>query len=326
MQYRQTSHGGANRSRIFIGVALVLLLIFLLSLMATTAERVTAGNHCVVLKNKDIDYTADPGFHWTTPFITDFHCYETRVINLETGAVEGSKANYTDSAMRLTTADGVVMELTSMLYFRLEPDALEDMFRLYGRSTDAVVEKHVQQEVRDSVRDTLETMTASEAYLDGGKERISVAVRSQLGTELDEKGISVTDFEITSVTPTKTFADAVALQVEQQQEAKLEQERQAVAAQKAETQRVTAEGDAQAKRVAVEADNQNLLSRTQAEAEALTIATEAEAAANERLAETLTPEVLQAKAYETLATVQWAILGAEGAMPTLPIPTPEPSE
>lgn len=293
---RTSSGGGMNPGYVVAGGAAAILLVLLLIFGFASAERVQAGSGCVVLRNGQRVGLQGPGLHWRIPGIHKFECYQTRVQNLELGGDEASRANYRDENVVLKSKDGVTIHTSAMVYFRLPQEGLGDLYDHYGRSQDEVVGRHVQPDTRNAIRSVIEQRNVDDVYL-GGMDATSRDIESQLRDRLEAKGITLESFALTTVDPSEDYKANIQNQVEQQQAAQLEQERVRVEEQRAEQKRVMAQGDADAK----------------------VIQAKGEAEANEILAESLTPEVLQAMYYETLRTINWAIFPS-GAQPIMPMP------
>lgn len=280
-------------------VASVVLVALLVVVGFASAERVQAGSGAVVLRNGQQVGTEGPGLHWKVPGLHTYEFYQTRVMNLELGGDEASKANYRDEEVVLKSKDGVTIRVSAMVYFKLPQENLGDLYTNYGRSQDDVVGKHVQPDTRNAIRSVIEQENVDTVYL-GGMSSTSDTIEERLSSTLDAKGITLESFALTTVDPSDDYKANIQNQVEQQQAAQLEKERVQVAEQQAEQKRVTAKGEADAK----------------------VIEARGEAEANEIVSASLTPELLQLKSIEALETVDWAILPSDGVGTMLPIDPP----
>lgn len=293
---RKPVRGKTNPGYMIAGIAAAALVVLVLVFGFASAERVQAGSGCVVLRNGQRVGLQGPGLHWRIPGIHKYECYQTRVQNLELGGDEASRANYRDGDVVLKSKDGVTIHVSAMVYFRLPQDGLGELYDHYGRSQDEVVGRHVQPDTRNEIRSVIEQLNVDDVYL-GGMDATSRDIENQLRDRLEAKGITLESFALTTVDPSEDYKSNIQNQVEQQQAAQLEQERVKVAEQQAEQKRVTAQGDADAK----------------------VIEARGEAEANGILAESLTPEVLQAMYYDTLKTINWAIFPSD-TQPIMPMP------
>lgn len=290
----------------------VVVLVFGGIIFAMSSEKVSAGTVAVITRNGDDKGLAEPGRVWLTPAIEGTEVYQTSVQNLEfTGNEDASDALWTDSVITQKTKDGVDVNYAAMLYFELPADEVRRLYKERGRSMSALVEQHIQVITRDIARDVLEQGLVDEIYL-GGMEKFSNDIEAKLIERLAEIGVTVKSFDLTAIDPSDAYKQAIEQQTEQRQVAALEEEKVEVAAQQAEQKRVAAQGDADAAVIA-----------SQGKAKASVIEAEAEAESNRLIAESLTPEVLQAMYYETLATVNWAILNSDDVQQTMPLPNPE---
>jgi regulator of protease activity HflC (stomatin/prohibitin superfamily) len=298
---KDPSGGGGGGGGGKVGIAVVgVLIVILLIAGVSSAVRVDAGEACVVRTNGRISGTATPGFEWRIPGIQRFSCYPTRVQNLEIGGWENSRANFSDSAITAKSKDGVTMDVTAMLYFTLPTDNLERIYLETGRTASEVNDRHVQVQARNQTRAVIEQSNVDDIYL-GGMDATSTQIEERLRPVLEERGIVLESFALTSVDPSEEYRGSIQAQVEQQQEAQRQAEVVKVREQEAEQKRVVAQGDA----------------------DAAIIAAEGEAEANRILAESLTPEILQLRYYQALETVNWAIFAPEDVQPMLPLATPE---
>jgi regulator of protease activity HflC (stomatin/prohibitin superfamily) len=260
---------------------------------------VDAGEACVVRTNGRITRTATPGFELRLPGIQKFSCYPTRVQNLEIGG-GSSRANFVDSAITAKSNDGVSMEVTAIVYFSLPVENLQTIYLDTGRSAGEVNDRLVQVQARNQTRAVIEQSNVDDIYL-GGMDATSRTIEERLRPVLEERGITLESFALTSVDPSEEYKGAIQAQVEQQQEAQRQAEVVKVREQEAEQKRVQAQGDA----------------------DAAIIAAEGEAEANRIVTESLTPEILQMRYYEALETINWAIFAPEDVQPMMPIGTPE---
>jgi regulator of protease activity HflC (stomatin/prohibitin superfamily) len=288
--------GGRMPAIALIGVLAVVLLI----VGMTSSVRVDAGEACVVRTNGRITRTATPGFELRVPGIQHFSCYPTRVQNLEIGGTSGSRANFSDAAITAKSNDGVSMEVTAIVYFSLPVENLRTIYLDTGRSAGEVNDRLVQVQARNQTRAVIEQSNVDNIYL-GGMDATSKTIEERLRPVLEERGIVLESFALTSVDPSEEYKGAIQAQVEQQQEAQRQAEVVKVREQEAEQKRVQAQGDA----------------------DAAIIAAEGEAEANRIVTESLTPEILQMRYYEALETINWAIFAPEDVQPMLPIATPE---
>lgn len=292
-------NGGQGRSPLLYVVAALLVVALIAGV--SSAVRVDAGEACVVRTNGRITGTATPGFEWRIPGIQKFSCYPTRVQNLEIGG-GSSRANFVDSSITAKSRDGVSMEVTAIVYFSLPTDNLQRIYLETGRSAGEVNDRLVQVQARNQARAVIEQSNVDDIYL-GGMDATSRTIEERLRPVLEERGVVLESFALTAVDPSDEYKNAIQAQVEQQQEAQRQAEVVKVREQEAEQKRVEAQGDA----------------------DAAIIAAEGEAEANRILAESLTPEILQARYYEALESVNWAIFSPEDVQPMLPLGTPAAS-
>lgn len=289
---RQMKWGG-------IGIAVLVAMIIVGIAFAMSSERISSGEACVVRAHGKSIGVAEPGWEWMVPGRDSLECYTTRVQSLEFTGTDSTDANFMDIAIGHKSADGVNLNVAAILKFETPAGNLIEIYDNYGRTTDELVEKHIQDTVRRHTREVLEERTIEEIY-PGGMAETSALIQEELGPSLAARGVVMESFALTAVDPSEEYKNAVQQQIEQQQTAALEAERVTVEEQIAEQLRVKARG----------------------EADAAVIAAEGDAEANEIRTESLTPEILQLEYLETLRTINWAIFGPDDVQPIMPIATP----
>lgn len=214
------------------------------------------------------------------------------------GAVTGSileeglqtKAPFIDSVVKMSVqtqkyeADSQSASLdlqdvatTIALNWRLEPGRAAEVYRTIGVD---YINRIAAPAVQETIKQVTARYNAEDLIL--RREEVKAEITQNLSVRLLERGIiaetvSITDFQFSA-----TFIAAIEAKVAAEQavlEATNKLERVKVEAQQAEAQ---AEGEANAR-----------IKRAEGEAEYIRVVTEAQVAANEAIAESLTPEVLQ---------------------------------
>jgi regulator of protease activity HflC (stomatin/prohibitin superfamily) len=320
---RSAPGSGPSTTRLIaIGIAALVVLILVSTLWAASSETVSAGSACIVRANGRAESVAGPGRVWLTPFIDDLRCYETTEQSLEYTGQDDSDADFTDSVITHQSKDGVSINVAALVKFRVPPENLMDIHNLYAKDMNGLVERRLQDVARNTTRAVIEERTIEELY-PAGTGPLSVEVEKRLAAEFEERGVVLTSFAITAIDPGGEYKAAIEAQQQEREKAALAIEQQAVAQEEAEVARIRAEGEANA---AIEAANgQAEAAKVQADADAYVTTSNAESdsQANEKIAASLTPELVQLKYYEALQNANWAIFSPEDVMPTFPVQTPE---
>lgn len=253
-----------------------LLLAFGCIFVAWSTVRVIPANHVgIPTEFGNIKTPLDSGFHFVTPW-TDVNLFSTRMQESSMlGAADEGDKNKNDS-IEVRGSDGYKMNVDVTVRYFIEGDSASALFKLVG-SEDGIRDRLVRPEVRESVRLAFANYTSEEGYT-SQRESISDDIQANLAEHLDRYGLRLDSVAVRNVAPDPTLGQAIADRAAARERALQAEIEQARLLTEAETRRQVAEKDAQAKQIAAEA----------------------EAKANETVAASLTPEVLEAKRIEAL--------------------------
>jgi regulator of protease activity HflC (stomatin/prohibitin superfamily) len=246
-----------------------------------------------------------PGFNFQVPVVNSHTCYETGTTTLEFTYVD-SDANYTDTMVNAPTRDGVNVDLTAMLYYRIspEPGVVTMLYRDHRlKGNEQVNDRLIQPRTRERIR-TVVGQTPIRTLYPSGMAAVSGEIYKSIRDELDPYGIEVQSFNLTAMNPGAEYVKAIADQQYQQEEATRQQEAQKVIDAQAEQGRIKAKG----------------------EADAGIIRAEGKAQENAIIGESIkaNPSLLWLEYYAALKEATWAILSPEDVQPTQPLPTVAP--
>lgn len=245
-------------------------------LVGWSCIRVVPANHVgIPTQFGSIGAPMDSGIKFVAPW-TDVNTFSTRMQESSMlGATdEGDKAK--DDSIEVRGSDGYLMRVDVTARYFVQPEAASRLFRLVG-SEDGIRERLVRPEVREAVRVAFAAYTAEEGYT-SEREAIRALINDDLASRLEKYDLRLDSVAVRNVSPDTTLAKAIsdrAAAREKALQANIEQGRLLT---EAETRKKVAETDATAK----------------------IIAANAEAEANDIVAASLTPEVLQAKQIEAL--------------------------
>ena len=194
----------------------------------------------------------------------------------------------TDESFKVATADDASISISFQMSYRFMEDRVVDTYKRFkGMDGEDIVNKRVRTVLKSKVSEVTTDYSMMDIY-SGNRNEINGKITDYLNEEFgDIYGIEVIDASIIDVHPDEKLREAIdnrvqALQEKQQAEA--EQEKVKVEAQ---TKLIQAENEAAIK-----------VKQAEAEAETKRIAAEAEAEANRKIAESLTPELIEKIKYE----------------------------
>ena len=211
-----------------------------------------------------------PGAHWKEPWV-DAIDFDVR--NQLAAFMNDGKGSYNDAPLNgpqitFTDKDGVTGNMDLVVLYSIKPDSVVALVGDYATQDDFRI-KVIEQDIRSVPRDIPGTYTTIRMMTD----RVEVAgkIRSALEAEWKDKGVIIEDVSLQEV----RYSDAVKQRFED--------------AQNAQTEVVKAEAEkAKAK---IQADSDAYVTKTRAQAEA---------DANNLLAASLTPQILQQRYLDVL--------------------------
>lgn len=257
---RQYPKDARGRIISIVGVVLVIT-----SVIVGSLTTIPAGHRGVVIRFGAVTGTIlEEGLQTKLPFIDS-------VVKM---SVQTQKYETDSSAV---TNDLQDVSTTIALNWRLDPGVADEVYKTLGL-------EYIDRIAAPAVQETIKQITAQYNAEDLILKRAEVknAITSSLSTRLLERGIITETVSITDFQFSETFTSAIEAKVAAQQavlEAKNKLERVKVEAEQREAQ---ATGEANAR-----------IAKAQGEAQYIQIVTDAQVAANEAIADSLTPEVLQ---------------------------------
>jgi len=280
------------------------LVVFMTVAIINSYTVVQAGSVAVVKRFGEVVAVFEPGLNWKVPFIDQTVVYRTQEIVYETSDnPDASNADYTDYQVDTATSDGQQITARYTVRFRIRPQEASNIVNDLGTEPE-VVEKVVKQNSRVWVRTLLRNYTASQLY-SGDIREAQESIETQLRQDFEQEGLDLVFFGLRQIGFTDAYKQAVEnKQIEaeniitrknQAEQAKYEKERAITQAEaEAEKQRLERIGVAQG-----EAESIKL--RAEAEAAATLLKAQAQAKANDLLAQSLTPELI-----DWQAVLQWS--------------------
>jgi len=264
----QTNKGstGDPKSR-FQGRAasIVGVIVIVISIIAGSFATIPAGHRGVVIRFSAVTGTIlNEGLQMKLPFLDSVVKMSVQTEKYETGAASASR-------------DLQDVNTTIALNWRLDPSMAAEVYRTLGT-------EYMPRIAAPAVQETIKQVTAKYIAEDLilKRETVKNEIQENLSNRLLQRGIITETVSITEFRFSATFVAAIEAKVAAEQavwEARNKLERVKVEAEQAEAEAI---GEASAR-----------IARANGEAEYIRIVTDAQVAANNAIAESLTPQVLQ---------------------------------
>lgn len=268
-------------------VALALVLVIGLICAVICLERVPAGYVGVVYNmNGGVDgEVLTQGWHIVPPTKK----VTTYSIGIEQSYLSSEKKGDSsdDESFSIPTSDGKTVRVNLEFSYRFDEDRVAETFITFkGKSGETIKDTFIKPKVIAWTQEVSANYPVTDIF---GDKR--TAINAELDTYLREKfdayGIIIDTVNFTDISVDSETAAAIQKKVTAQQELEL-------ANIEAQTARVQAEKDKQVAEIAA----QQAIVEAEAAAEVVRIEAEAEAAANQKIAASLTPELIEKLKYE----------------------------
>lgn len=264
------------------GVAVLALVLIVALVASVTCTAVVPTGYTGILTTfgKVADYTLDAGFHFKSPFQK-----VTTMDNREQKSVFNTQAFSSDIQQ---------VQVIGSINYNIDKSTAMNLFKDVGTGYFNTL---VSPRLMETLKAVISRYTAEE--LISHRDQLSIETREMLSKEMDDYGIHVISVSLEDIDFADAFTDAVeAKQVAQQSKlkAEIEQEQATMeATQQAERKKIAAEAEANVQKI-----------NADAQAYAIRAEAEAKAEANQRIAQSLTDELI---AYTEIT--QW-----NGQLPT----------
>ena len=193
-----------------------------------------------------------------------------------------------DDSFKVATSDDASISISFQMSYRFISGDIVDTYKKFkGMNGEDIVENRVKTVLKSKISEVTTNYSMMDIY-SGNRSEINNKITEYLNEEFNKTyGIEVLDATIIDVHPDDKLKEAIDNRVQalqQKQQAEAEQERIKVEAQ---TKLIQAENEAAIK-----------IKQAEAEAETKRIAANVEAEANRKIAESLTPELIEKIKYE----------------------------
>ena len=255
------------------------------------------------------DSTLDAGMHFVGPFakVKEFPISQQQLV-LSNNPEDYNDKEHPDWSID-APANGGMVTLNVTVNYNFMPDRVVELYKRFkGMDGETIVESRVQNSIIAYIKEVTPKYSVMDIYSDKRAE-VSSDITKYLNTKLgNEYGINISSALIIDVQLNDTLKAKIQAKEEAKQDAeKAELDRQTAQAQ-AEVTKVNAETTAEVERIETEAAAEQTRIKAQASADATRIKAEAEAEANAKIAQSLTPELIEKIKYEKwngeLPTVQ----------------------
>lgn len=203
-----------------------------------------------------------------------------------------------DESFNIPTSDGKTVTVNLEFSYRFDPDKVTDTFiQFKGRSGEEVKNTFIKPKIIAWTQEISATYPVTDIFGDKRTE-----INAELDTYLKEKfipyGIVIDTVNFTDISVDAETAAAIQKKVTAQQELELANIEAETARIQAEKDKTVALIEAEKNKEAAEIQAEQAKIIAQGEADAKKIAAEAEAEANRKIAESLTPELIEKIKYE----------------------------
>jgi regulator of protease activity HflC (stomatin/prohibitin superfamily) len=287
---------GRRVRRIFIGGTALLAVLVLLP---STVTYVTPGHVGIVIHRAGggVDKTAlPPGLHMRNPMTTGIEEYPVfmQTLVLTRGSAEGSSGN---DEINVNSVEGQPVSLDVSMSFELDPSRVPALYQTFRTDIATIQHTYVKQSIRQALQEVVGNEEIA-AIIGPKKSEATNRVQALLEKRLSPYGIMVKQFTINELRAPQSVIEAINQKNVMQQQA------------------LTAQNELQKNQFQAQGDSIKAAGR----AKAITAEAEAQARANEMLARSITPTLVQ---YEM--TKRWngqmpQVTG--GGMPMIQLPKP----
>lgn len=230
--------------------------------------------------------TLTQGWHLVPPTkkVKEFTISNEQLV-LTQDSRDGSKG---DDSFKVATSDDASILVSFQMSYRFISEDIVDTYKKFkGMDGESIIENRVKTVLKSKISEITTDYSMMDIY-SGNRSEINNKITEYLNKEFSKAyGIEVLDASIVDVHPDDKLKEAIDNRVQalqQKQQAEAEQERIKV---EAETKLIQAENEANIR-----------IKQAEADAETKRIAAEVEAEANRKIAESLTPELIEKIKYE----------------------------
>jgi regulator of protease activity HflC (stomatin/prohibitin superfamily) len=297
--FRGPVGGGSGRAR--RGLAVVAGLLLLLVLLPSTVTYINPGHVGILIHRTGGGVDKTPlgaGLQLRNPLLSSIVEYPTymQTLVLTKGSTEGSPGN---DEINVNSVEGQPISMDVSMSFELEPARVPNLYQTFRTDIDAIQHGYVKQAVRQALQEVVGALPIAD-IIGPRKAEATNSARLLLEKRLSPYGIEVKQFTINELRPPQTVIEAINTKNVMQQQA------------------LTAQNELQKNEFQARGDSIKAAGR----AKAITAEAEAQARANQLLAQSLTPELVQSQMVSKWNGQMPQFSGA--ATPMIQLPAPKP--
>lgn len=192
-----------------------------------------------------------------------------------------------DESFNIPTSDGKTVKVNLEFSYRFDENRVADTFSMFkGKSGSVIKDTFIKPKIIAWTQEVSANYPVTDIFGDK-RTQINAELDTYLREKFDKYGIIIDTVNFTDISVDAETEAAIQKKVNAQQELEL-----------AQTQAQTAKVQAQKEKEVAEINAEKKLVEAQAQADATMIAAEAEAEANRKVAQSLTPELLDKIKYE----------------------------
>lgn len=294
--YAATPDLGAKLRRVVFGIVGLVVLLVLLPTMVTY---VNPGHVGIVIHRAGggVDATPlGPGLHVRNPLTTGIEEYPTfmQTLVLTRGSNEGSQNN---DEINVNSVEGQPLSLDVSMSFELDPSKVPALYQTFRTDISAIQHSYVKQAIRQALQEVVGNEEIA-AIIGPKKSEATNRVQTLLEKRLSPYGIIVKQFTINELRAPQSVIEAINTKNVMQQQA------------------LTAQNELQKNTFQAQGDSIKAAGR----AKAILTEAEAQAKANELLARSITPTLVQYEMSKRWNGQMPQVTG--GAMPMIQMPKP----
>lgn len=272
-------------------------------------ERVPVGYVGVIYSAAGVeDQTLAQGWHMLSPLkkVSCFPISQQQIVFSDDPADYGEKEH--DDWSIDAPADGGMVKINLTVNYNFMPDRVVELYsRFNGMNGETLVESRIQNSIIAYVKEVTPRFSVMDIYSDK-KSEVNEAITEYLNEKLqDEYGINIASALVIDVELDNTLMQKVQAKEQAKQDAEI-----------AELEKQTAMAQAETDKVKAQAKADVDLIEAQAEADAAKIAADAEAEANSKIAQSITPELIQWQEAQARMEHGWVTVQGADTVVTKP--------
>lgn len=259
----------------------------------------------------------EPGWKFHAPFVEtvyDISTY-THALHLKPGTTEDGEAF--DDTLVIQTQDGQWVSMQAEIQYRVAPEDAHFVFTQF-RSNNRDIYENLREKMPAIIQRSVERVTSQYdvvGILGGERTQVQEEIENSVAEELAKYGITMQSFTLVDTDAGDAIEQAIADEAVAQQlveTSKQQQEQQRVINQ---TELEKSEAEADRKLVQAQADADRTLVQAKADAEKVKVDAEARAEANQKIANSVTPELIQYEETQARKTQGWITTDVDVTLP-----------